>query len=123
MASKKNDIVADFFCGCGTAIVAAERLNRRWIGMDASKTACEVMLKRIKEDQPFFNQHIVSKPMTGKDFNKLNPLDFEKAAVRYIGGVTNHAQVCDGGIDGKLAFDGNLFKLKSLTSLLEMMIN
>ena len=112
MASNKNDLIADFFCGCGTAIVAAQRLNRKWVGMDASKTACEVMLERIKGDQPLFNHKIVSKPMTGKDFNKLKPLDFEKAAVRYIGGVTNHAQVSDGGIDGRLAFDGTPIQVK-----------
>ena len=110
--TKKGDLVADFFCGCGTAIVAAERLKRKWLGMDASMTACEVMLKRIKEDQPLFNQDIVSKPMTGKDFNKLKPLEFEKAAVRYIGGVTNHGQVADGGIDGRLAFDGTPIQVK-----------
>ena len=110
--TKEGDIVADFFCGCGTAIVASQRLNRKWIGMDASKTACEVMLERIKGDQPLFNHKIVSKPMTGKDFNKLKPLDFEKAAVRYIGGVTNHAQVSDGGIDGRLAFDGTPIQVK-----------
>lgn len=112
MASKPGDLVADFFCGCGTAIVAAQRLNRKWIGMDASRTACDVMLDRIKEDQPLFNQDIVSKPMTATDFKELSPFDFEKQAVRAIGGVTNHAQVGDGGIDGRLAFDGTPIQVK-----------
>ena len=111
-ATRKGDIVADFFCGCGTTIVAAQRLERRWIGVDASKTACKVMLKRIKEDQPLFNHKIVSQPLVGKDFKKLSPFDFEKAAVRYIGGVTNQAQVSDGGIDGRLAFDGTPIQVK-----------
>ena len=114
--TKEGDLVADFFCGCGTAIVSAQRLNRKWIGMDASKTACEVMLDRIKEDQPLFNHNIISKPMTGKDFDKLKPFDYEKAAVRYIGGVTNHAQVADGGIDGRLAFDGTPIQVKKSNS-------
>ena len=112
MASDKNDLIADLFCGCGTAIVSAQRLNRKWIGMDASQTACEVMLERIRNDQPLFNHGIISKPMKGKDFSKLPPLDFEKAAVRYIGGVTNHAQTADGGIDGRLAFDGTPIQVK-----------
>lgn len=110
--TKEGDLVADFFCGCGTAIVAAQRLDRKWIGMDASKTACEVMLDRIKADQPLFNHKIVSKPLTGADFKELSPFEFEKAAVRYIGGVTNHAQVGDGGIDGRLAFDGTPIQVK-----------
>ena len=117
--TKKGDIVADFFCGCGTAIVAAQRLERKWIGMDASRTACKVMLKRIKEDAPFFNYDIVSKPMTGQDFKKLTAFEFEKAAVRYIGGVTNHAQVGDGGIDGRMAFDGAPIQVKKSNQLIE----
>ena len=110
--TKKNDLVADFFCGCGTSVVSAQRLERKWIGFDASMTACEVMLDRIKEDEPLFNQNIIRKPMSGADFRRLRPLDFEKEAVRYIGGVTNHAQIGDGGIDGRLAFDGTPIQVK-----------
>ncbi len=39
-SSKENDIVLDAFCGCGTALVAAQRLKRQWIGIDISPTAC-----------------------------------------------------------------------------------
>ena len=110
--TKPGDLVADFFCGCGTAIVAAQRLDRKWIGMDASKTACEVMLKRIKKDQPVFNHGIVSKPMTLEDFKRLSPFDFEKEAIRCVGGVSNYKQVGDGGIDGRMAFDGTPIQVK-----------
>ena len=115
MASKPGDLVADFFCGCGTAIVSAQRLNRKWLGMDASQTACEVMLKRIKEDQPLFNQGIVSKPLTATDFKNLSYDDFEKQAVRAVGGVTNLVRKKDGGIDGRLAFDGTPIQVKKKT--------
>ena len=53
-----------------------------------------------------------TKPLTGKDFRGLLPFEFEKAAVRHIGGVTNHSQVGDGGIDGRLAFDGTPIQVK-----------
>ena len=69
MASNPGDLVADFFCGCGTALVAAQRLERNWIGCDASWTACEVMLERIKwGDDPLFNQDIISKPVNAAEF-------------------------------------------------------
>ena len=42
-SSNTDDIVLDAFCGCGTALVAAEQLDRRWIGIDISPTACRVM--------------------------------------------------------------------------------
>jgi DNA modification methylase len=48
-SSKPNDIVLDAFCGCGTALVAAENLGRQWIGIDISPTACRVMAKRLRD--------------------------------------------------------------------------
>ena len=42
-SSIENEIVLDAFCGCGTALVAAENLGRQWIGIDISPTACRVM--------------------------------------------------------------------------------
>ena len=48
-SSKPNDIVLDAFCGCGTAVVAAENLGRQWIGIDISPTACRVMAKRLRD--------------------------------------------------------------------------
>jgi len=39
-SSNPNDLVLDAFCGCGTALVAAENLGRQWIGLDISPTAC-----------------------------------------------------------------------------------
>jgi DNA modification methylase len=43
ISSKPGDIVLDAFCGCGTALVAAQNSHRRWIGIDISPTACRVM--------------------------------------------------------------------------------
>ena len=37
-SSNENDIVLDAFCGCGTALVAAQKLKRQWIGIDISPT-------------------------------------------------------------------------------------
>ena len=48
-SSNPNDIVLDAFCGCGTALEAAEHLGRQWIGIDKSPTACRVMAKRLRE--------------------------------------------------------------------------
>ena len=48
-SSNPNDIVLDAFCGCGTALVAAENLGRQWIGIDISPTACRVMAKRLRD--------------------------------------------------------------------------
>lgn len=44
-----GDIVADFFCGSGTTLAVAEKLNRRWIGCDISELAIETTKKRLLE--------------------------------------------------------------------------
>nr|MDO8085992.1 site-specific DNA-methyltransferase [Candidatus Sigynarchaeum springense] len=46
-ASKPGDLVADFFCGSGTTLVAASSLNRSWIGADASSVAIDMARDRL----------------------------------------------------------------------------
>ena len=46
-SSNEGDLVLDPFCGCGTATVAAERLNRRWIGIDITHLAVTLMRHRL----------------------------------------------------------------------------
>jgi len=48
VSSNENDIVADFFCGSGTAIVVAKKNHRRYIGCDVSKEAVAITRKRLK---------------------------------------------------------------------------
>ncbi|MEA3313025.1 MAG: DNA methyltransferase, partial [Caldisericota bacterium] len=45
--TEPGDIVADFFCGSGTTIAAAEKLGRRWVGCDLSKFAIQITRKRL----------------------------------------------------------------------------
>ena len=56
----EGGMVADFFCGSGTALAVAERLGRRWIGVDLGKPACMITRKRLidQEAAPFLYQHI-----------------------------------------------------------------
>ena len=46
-ASRPGDLVADFFCGSGTTCIAAERLGRRWIGVDLGRWGVHVTRKRL----------------------------------------------------------------------------
>ena len=48
-SSNKGDLVLDPFCGCATACVAAERLERQWVGMDRSPRAGILVRKRLRE--------------------------------------------------------------------------
>lgn len=49
-SSNKNDMVLDPFCGCATTCVAAEKLNRQWIGIDIWDKAHEIVIERLKKE-------------------------------------------------------------------------
>ena len=57
-SSNKGDVVFDPFCGCATTLVAADRLQRDWIGIDISEKAAELVVERIKTDQGLFESII-----------------------------------------------------------------
>ena len=111
-SSNKNDIVLDAFCGCGTALVAAENLGRQWIGIDISPTACRVMAKRlrdvchIKENETLWRARhgfvVRDLPWTAEKLRILPPFEFENWAVIALGGIPNKVQVGDMGIDGRI---------------------
>ena len=48
-SSNEGEVVLDPFCGCGTAIAAAERLNRRWIGIDVTHIAITLIRHRLRD--------------------------------------------------------------------------
>lgn len=113
-SSNPNDIVLDAFCGCGTALVAAQNLGRQWIGIDISPTACRVMAKRLRdvckmrESEPGHRAHdpnsfiVRDLPWTPAKLHAIPPFEFENWAVIALGGVPNTVQVGDMGIDGRI---------------------
>ena len=52
-SSNEGDLVLDPFCGCATACVAAERLNRQWIGIDISDMAYRLVKERLTNEVSF----------------------------------------------------------------------
>ncbi|THD08785.1 DNA methyltransferase [Metallibacterium scheffleri] len=55
-SSNPGDIVLDPFCGCGTAVDAAQKLGRRWIGIDITHLAIALIEKRLKDRYPYLNR-------------------------------------------------------------------
>lgn len=111
-SSNKNAIVLDPFCGCGTALVAAQKLGRQWIGIDISPTACRVMAKRLRdvcgipEDEALWKTGrgfvVRDLPWTAEKLRAIPPFEFENWAVIALGGIPNKTQVGDKGIDGRI---------------------
>jgi site-specific DNA-methyltransferase (adenine-specific) len=46
-STKEDDVVADFFCGCGTTVAVAQKLKRRWLGVDISHLSVRLIAKRL----------------------------------------------------------------------------
>jgi len=53
-SSHKGDMVLDPFCGCATTCIAAEKLDRHWIGIDISPKAGELVQDRLRKEVGFF---------------------------------------------------------------------
>jgi len=66
-SSNKGDIVLDPFCGCGTTIAAAERLGRRWMGIDVTHLAITLIRHRLR--------YSLGDDPKAKEFNQLAPYD------------------------------------------------
>jgi len=111
-SSAENDILLDAFCGCGTALVAAQNLGRQWIGIDISPTACRVMAKRLRTDCTLQEDEglwrvgrgfvVRGLPWTEAQLRRIPPFEFENWVVIALGGVGNKAKVGDMGIDGRV---------------------
>jgi len=109
-SSNEGDIVLDPFCGCGTTIDAAVRLKRRWIGIDVTYIAVDLIEKRLLHT--FGQGEAKSYEVLGipRDLGGAqalfdhSPFDFERWAVSRINAQPNEKQVGDKGIDGVARF-------------------
>lgn len=108
-SSNEGDVVLDPFCGCGTAIHAAQKLGRTWIGIDVTHLAISLIEKRLKDAFPGieFEVHGTPKDLASAvDLAARDKYQFQWWAVSMVealpfGGKKKGA---DGGIDGIIYF-------------------
>ncbi|MCY3650106.1 MAG: DNA methyltransferase [Acidimicrobiaceae bacterium] len=102
MSSREGDLVLDPFCGCGTTVDAAQRLGRRWAGIDISSFAIDLICERRMIDVAIDTAGIPSDMRSASKLAADDPFGFEAWAVNRLPGfVPNTKQVADGGIDGR----------------------
>ncbi len=110
-SSNEGDVVLDPFCGCGTATVAAERLNRRWIGIDVTHLAITLVRHRLHDSfgdglRPF---EIVGQPTDSGSAAALAEQDryqFEWWALGLVDArpANDRRRGADAGVDGYINF-------------------
>ncbi|MDR0613887.1 MAG: site-specific DNA-methyltransferase [Dysgonamonadaceae bacterium] len=104
MASKEGDLVLDPFMGGGTTIAVADKLNRRWTGIDQSVQAIKVTELRLDRQRDLFSAPF-SVQLHKYDYDTLrykDAFEFETWIVQQFGGSSNAKQRGDFGLDGKM---------------------
>jgi DNA modification methylase len=98
-SSGKGEIVLDPFCGCGTTLVAAQRLGRQWIGIDISPTAVDLMKRRLTKEGAA-EVKLVGMPVTEDQLKALKPFEFQNWVINRMNGTHSTKKSGDMGIDG-----------------------
>jgi DNA modification methylase len=105
-STNPGDVVLDPFCGCGTTIAAAQRLNRAWIGIDITYAAISVIRNRFKKRFNIEISNVVGAPITAQDAALLaesDPYQFQWWALDLVGARPNEQKKgADKGIDGRM---------------------
>jgi len=112
-SSNPGDVVLDPFCGCGTALHAAQKLGRAWIGIDITHLAISLIEKRLRDAFPgiAFETHGTPKDFAGaQDLARRDKYQFQWWACSLVnaqpfGGKKKGA---DGGIDGLIFIQDDL---------------
>ncbi|MBM3335597.1 restriction endonuclease, partial [Candidatus Sumerlaeota bacterium] len=105
-------MVLDPFCGCGTTIVVAERLKRRWIGIDITQAAIVVIKERLRDSFGYaVGYEVIGEPVSVPDAERLaesDPYQFQWWALGLVGArMAEGKKGADKGIDGKIIFQGD----------------
>lgn len=111
VSSNENDLVFDPFCGCGTTLVVAEMLERRWLGVDVSPTACRLMKRRLSKvtREPI---EIVGVRYDLEELKIFKPFEFQNWVIGSLGGTVSEKKVKDMGIDGYTFMERNPIQVK-----------
>ncbi len=110
-SSNKDDVILDPFCGCGTTVAVAEKLHRKWIGIDITHLAISLIRNRLQDS---FGKDLTPYEVIGepKDLSSAEALalhdryQFQWWAVGLVGGrpAQDKKKGKDFGIDGNLYF-------------------
>lgn len=110
-ATNLGDVILDAFCGCGTTIGAAEKLGRRWVGIDITHLAINLIKHRLvhAHGADIAKRFVViGEPVSlpdAKDLATQDRFQFQCWALGLIGArPTEPKKGADGGVDGRLFF-------------------
>lgn len=109
VSSNEGDVILDPFCGCGTTVHAAQSMNRKWIGIDITHIAIQIILDRLKKHFPSEQPAVFGRPEDLEGARALARRDkyqFQWWASSLIGGQARggNKKGADRGVDGEIFF-------------------
>ncbi|HEY0004266.1 MAG TPA: DNA methyltransferase [Pyrinomonadaceae bacterium] len=121
-SSNEDDTVLDPFCGCGTAIHAAQKLKRRWIGIDITHLAISLIEKRLRGAFPGINFEVHGTPKdfeSAKDLARRDKYQFQWWACSLVNAnpYQGKKKGADTGIDGLIYFQDDQSEIHKHRSL------
>lgn len=102
-SSNPGDVVLDPFCGCGTAVDAAQKLGRRWIGIDVTHIAIGMIEDRMRSGYPGIAFETIGVPRDLASAERLaadDPHQFQQWVCWQVGGFPREKKGGDKGVDG-----------------------
>jgi site-specific DNA-methyltransferase (adenine-specific) len=102
-SSNPGDVVLDPFCGCGTAVDAAEKLGRRWIGIDITHLAIGMIESRLRDGYEGIQFETIGVPKDLASAERLaadDPHQFQQWVCWQAGGFPRDKKGGDKGVDG-----------------------
>jgi adenine specific DNA methylase Mod len=102
-SSNKGDLVLDPFCGCGTTVAVAQRLGRRWVGIDISPTATKLIENRLVKLSGAIKGKdfdVVGMPTTLSALQALEPFEFQNWVINEMKAKQSRKLTADFGLDG-----------------------
>ena len=102
-SSNPGDVVLDPFCGCGTAVDAAQKLGRQWIGIDVTHLAIGMIEDRMRSGYPGIEFETIGVPRDLASAERLAAEDkhqFQQWACWHVGGYPRDKKGGDKGVDG-----------------------
>ena len=111
-SSNDGDLILDPFCGCGTTITVAERLKRRWVGIDITHLAVTLMKNRLETtfaEQELSPYEVLGVPVdvsSAKALARDKPFEFEYWALGLVDArpARDRKKGGDSGVDGVIYF-------------------
>ncbi|RCG19084.1 restriction endonuclease subunit M [Sphaerisporangium album] len=109
-SSNAGDVVLDPFCGCGTTVDAAQNLGRKWVGIDVTTLAVDLIDARLRHTygegiRDSYELLGIPRDLGGaQSLFKRSPFEFERWCVMMLDGQPNEKQAGDKGVDGVIRF-------------------